>query len=86
MPDEHFEEGTAELVAKYKAADAKNLPMFKEKMTEILYSDETLAEFRKVAGEPVWNQWVADNKDKFDAQNVLDTMWALIEEARAKGL
>jgi TRAP-type C4-dicarboxylate transport system substrate-binding protein len=80
------DEVTAELVSKYKAADERNLPMFKESMTEILYSDETLAEFRKVAGEPVWNQWVADNKDKFDAQNVVDTMWALIEEAKAKGL
>ena len=80
------DEVTAELVAKYKAADERNLPMFKASMTEILYSDETLAEFRKVAGEPVWNQWVADNKDKFDAQSVLDTMWSLIEEAKAKGL
>jgi TRAP-type C4-dicarboxylate transport system substrate-binding protein len=77
------DEVTDEMIAKYKAADDKNIPMFKEKMTEILYTEEQLAEFRKVAGEPVWNKWVEDNKDKFDAQNVLDTMWKLIEEAKS---
>jgi len=80
------DEVTAEMIAKYKAADDKNIPAFRAKMTEILYTDEQLAEFRKVAGEPVWNKWVEENKDKFDAQNVLDTLWALIEEAKAKGL
>jgi hypothetical protein len=35
-----------------------------------------------VAGKPVWDKWVADNKDKFDAQNVLDTLLAEIDKAK----
>ena len=31
-----------------------------------------MAEFRRVAGKPVWDQWVADNKDKFNSQELLD--------------
>lgn len=72
------------LIEQYKVADAKNLPMFEKEMTKIVYDDETLEEFRKVAGEHVWNKWVEDNKDKFDAQDVLDRTWALIKEAQAR--
>ena len=74
------------MIDKYKAADAKNLPEFEKEMHKIVYSDEQLEQFRKVAGKPVWNKWVAENKDKFDAQNVLDTMLQLIKEAKAKGM
>jgi hypothetical protein len=31
-----------------------------------------MAEFRKIAGKPVWDKWVADNKDKLPAQELLD--------------
>lgn len=77
-------EATQAMIDAYKATDAQNIPMFEEMMTRIDYTDEQLAEFREVAGEPVWKQWVEDNKDKFDAQGVLDRTWELIEEARAK--
>lgn len=80
------DEVTQALIDAYKAADEKNLPMFEERMTKIVYSEETLAEFREKAGQPVWDKWVADNKDKFDAQDVLDTTWELIEEAKNKGM
>ncbi len=80
------DEVTEVLIEEYHKADAKNLPMFEERMTKIVYDDETLAEFREAAGEPVWNNWVEDNKDKFDAQDVLDTVWEEIEKAQeAKG-
>ena len=72
-------------VDEYKKADEKNLPEFEEAMHKIVYDDATLEEFRKVAGEPVWAQWVEDNQDKFDAQGVLDRMLELIEEAQAQG-
>lgn len=58
--------------AAYAEADSKNLPRFQEKLQEIVYTDEQLAEFRKNGGEPVWNEWVEQNKDTFDAQAVLD--------------
>ena len=60
------------LKAAYKKADEKNLPMFISKMEAIEYSDDQLAEFRKVGGAPVWNDWVAKHKGEFDAQGLLD--------------
>jgi TRAP-type C4-dicarboxylate transport system substrate-binding protein len=78
------DEVTQAMIEKYVAADAKNLPEFEKTMTKIVYDDATLAQFAEVAGKPVWDKWVADNKDKFDAQGVLDRMWELIKEAQAK--
>ncbi len=68
----------------YAAADAKNLPEFEASMTKITYSDEQLAEFQKVAGQPVWDDWIAANKDTFDAQGVFDAVFEYAEEAKAK--
>ena len=65
----------------YAEADDVNLPVFRETMQEIVYSDEQIAEFRAVAGQPVWDAWIADNQDKFDAQGVFDAIWAYAEEA-----
>ena len=67
--------------AAYAAQDAKNLPMFKETLTEITYSDEQLAEFREIAGKPVWDEWIEANKDKFDSQALFDVIWQYAEEA-----
>jgi TRAP-type mannitol/chloroaromatic compound transport system substrate-binding protein len=69
-------------VQAYIEIDKKNLPMFKAKLKEVLYSEAELKRFRDIAGKPVWDKWVADNKDKFDAQNVLDTLLAEIEKAK----
>ncbi|MEP2980936.1 MAG: C4-dicarboxylate ABC transporter substrate-binding protein [Lentilitoribacter sp.] len=69
-------------LAAYAAADEKNLPMFKEKLTEIVYTDDQLAKFKEVAGQPVWDEWVAANKEKFDAQDVLDSVFKFAEEAK----
>ena len=76
------DEVTQAMIDKYVAADEKNLPEFEAKMTKIVYDDATLAEFAEKAGKPVWEKWVADNKDKFDAQSVLDQLFALIDEAK----
>jgi TRAP-type mannitol/chloroaromatic compound transport system substrate-binding protein len=67
----------------YVDIDKVNLPLFKSKMQEILYSDAELKRFREVAGKPVWDKWIADNKDKFDSQNVFDTLQAEIAKAKA---
>jgi TRAP-type C4-dicarboxylate transport system substrate-binding protein len=60
------------LKAAYKKADDKNLPAFRAKMTAIAYSDAELGRFREVAGAPVWQDWVAKHKGKFDSQGLLD--------------
>ena len=65
----------ASMKAAYKKADDKNLPMFKSKLKEIKYDEKTLSEFRKTAGKPVWDAWVDANKDKFDAQALLDLIF-----------
>lgn len=70
--------------AAYAEQDEKNLPVFKETMTEIVYSDEQLAEFREIAGQPVWDAWIAANADKFDAQGVFDAVWDYAKEAQSQ--
>ncbi len=78
------QEATDATIAAYEAADAKNIPAFEAKMEKIMYSDEELAKFKEIGGEPVWNKWIADNKDKFDSQGLFDKMMALLAEAQAK--
>lgn len=68
----------------YLDIDEKNLPLFRGKLTEVVYTDEQLDEFRKVAGKPVWDEWVAENKDKFDAQGLLDLIFAEAKKASKK--
>lgn len=67
--------------AAYAEQDAKNLPMFEETMEKIVYSEEELERFREIAGQPVWDEWIAANSDKFDAQDVFDSVWKLADEA-----
>jgi TRAP-type C4-dicarboxylate transport system substrate-binding protein len=78
------DEVTQVMIDRYVEADSKNLPEFEKTMTKIVYDDATLQQFADVAGKPVWQKWIDDNKDKFDSQNVFDTMWELIKEAQAK--
>ena len=70
--------------AAYAAQDKKNLPIFEKTLTKITYDDATLAKFRDVAAKPVWDDWIAKNQDKFDAQGVFDAVWAYAKEAEAK--
>lgn len=65
----------------YAVADAENLPKFEAKLQKIVYTPEQIEEFRKVAGQPVWDAWIAANKDKFDSQGVFDAIWQYAEEA-----
>lgn len=90
LPDQYKEllEKYRELVldtelAEYKTADEKNLPMFREMMTEVVYTEEQLAQFREVAGKPVWDAWIAANQDAFDAQGLFDAVFEYAEEAKA---
>jgi TRAP-type C4-dicarboxylate transport system substrate-binding protein len=64
----------------YQEIDKKNLPIFKEKLIEIVYTPEQLEQFKKVAAEPVWNEWVAANKDKFDGQELIDLILKIAAE------
>ncbi len=68
----------------YIDIDKKNLPKFKEKLTEVRFTPAQLKEFRKVAGEPVWNEWIAENQDKFDAKGLVAAVEAEIDKAKKK--
>jgi TRAP-type mannitol/chloroaromatic compound transport system substrate-binding protein len=70
-------------LAAYASADTTNLPIFESTMTKVTYSDEQLAEFRDVAGKPVWDAWIEANKDKFDSQGVFDAVFEYAAEAQA---
>lgn len=59
----------------YIDIDKVNLANFAKKLKPVTYTEAQLQEFRRVAGKPVWDKWVADNKDKFDAQGVLDLLF-----------
>lgn len=72
------------MIDAYGKADAENLPVFRKKLTEVLYSPEQLKEFQAKAGKPVWDKWIADNQAKFDAKSVFDTMMSEAEKAVAK--
>jgi TRAP-type C4-dicarboxylate transport system substrate-binding protein len=53
----------ATLKQAYAEADAKFLPEFKKKgIAFIRYTDEELKQFRKVAAEPVWEEWVKNRE------------------------
>jgi TRAP-type C4-dicarboxylate transport system substrate-binding protein len=68
------------MLSAYGQADAANLPVFRKRLTEVLYTEAQLKDFSEKAGRPVWDKWIADNQSKFDAKNVLDT---LLAEAQA---
>jgi len=73
-------------LAEYAKADETNLPAFEEAMTKITYSDEQIAQFKEVAGKPVWDAWIEANKADFDAQGVFDAIFEYAAEAEAAGL
>ncbi len=70
------EMGYKALKAAYAAKDEENLPKWRKHLTEVKYTDEELAKFQKIAAKPVYDQWIAENKDKFDAKALMDTMLA----------
>jgi TRAP-type C4-dicarboxylate transport system substrate-binding protein len=65
----------------YVAIDKKNLPMLAQKLKPVTYTKAQLEEFRSVAGKPVWDKWVEENKDKFNAREVLDLVFETAKRA-----
>ena len=67
----------------YKAADEKNIPLFKKRNIEFIhYSDQEMADFRKVAGEPVWQEWVSHRGGQgVPAREILDLVLSAAKQA-----
>ena len=69
--------------AAHAAQDEINLPMFQETMTQITYTEAQLEEFREIAGQPEWDEWIEANKDAFDSRGVFDAIRQYAEEAKS---
>ena len=66
----------------YVAADEKNIPMFQKQLTEIRFTPEEIATFRKEIGEPLWKEaFVDEYGDKIPAQELLDFLLSEAEKA-----
>lgn len=76
LMNEAKEIGYKALKAGYAAKDTENLPKWRKRLKEVVYTDAELANFRKIGGQPVYDKWVADNKDKFDSKALMDAMFA----------
>lgn len=64
----------AAIEADYKKKDIANEKKWKAdpKMQMVQIPEDQMAEFRKVAGKPVWEAWVKENAGKFNSQELLD--------------
>ncbi len=70
------------LKAAYKAADDKNLPIFKKNMEEVRYDDATLDAFRKAGAKPVWDEWIKEATEAgIPAQELFDLIMAEAKKA-----
>lgn len=67
-------------VQAYVDIDKKNLPMFEARLKGVTYTREQLAEFQRVAGKPVWDKWVEENKARFNGQELIDTIFKIARE------
>ncbi|HEX9569470.1 MAG TPA: TRAP transporter substrate-binding protein DctP [Rhodospirillales bacterium] len=76
------DEVTKVLIDEYEKADKVNVPKLEKTHKKIVYDAATLKEFHKIAGKPVWDKWIADNKDKFDAKGVFDAVWEIAKKAK----
>lgn len=64
----------AAIEADYKKKDIANEKKWKAdpKMQMVQIPEDQMAEFRKIAGKPVWEAWVKENAGKFNSQELLD--------------
>lgn len=65
------------LAKAYGAADEKNLPLFKRRLTFVTYTPAELAKFHQLGAKPVWDAWVAEMSAKgIPARELLDLIFA----------
>ena len=69
-----------EQVKAYVEIDKKNLPMFQQRLKPVTYTKAQLEEFQRVAGRPVWDKWVEENKGRFNGQELIDAILKIARE------
>ena len=62
----------------YVDVDMVNLPMLRETLQEVRYSEAQLARFRAIAGKPVIDEWIAAHQDRFDARGLVETIFGAV--------
>ena len=68
------------LIAAYKKADEKWIPMYHKQMQVVKFSKAQHDELKKIGAEPVWNEWVQKWADKIPSQDLLDFVLARAEK------
>lgn len=71
--------------AAYAKKDKENLKEWPKKMKAVTIPEAQMAEFRKVAGQPIWDEWVAETAPSVpEAQELLDLLLKTAKDARAQ--
>lgn len=69
--------------AAYAKKDVENLKEWPKKMKAITIPEDQMAEFRKVAGQPIWDEWVKETAPSVpEAQELLDLLLKTAADAR----
>ena len=73
----------AAMEAAYKEKDIANEKKWREggKIRMVRVPENEMAGFRDIAGQPVWDAWVEDNKDELPAQELLDLVLSTAKAA-----
>ena len=73
----------AAMDAAYKAKDVANEKKWREggKIRMVQIPEDEMAGFRDIAGQPVWDAWVEDNKDDLPARELLDLVLSTAKAA-----
>ena len=73
----------AAMDAAYKEKDVANEKKWSEggKIQMVQIPEEEMAGFREIAGQPVWDAWVAENQDDLPAQELLDLVLSTAKAA-----
>ncbi|MDX1715567.1 MAG: TRAP transporter substrate-binding protein DctP [Anderseniella sp.] len=77
LMDVRSEAADAQIQA-YIDIDKKNLPMLEQKLKKVVYTDEQLAEFRKMASKPVIEEWIKENEGSFDARGLVELIYTTV--------
>jgi TRAP-type C4-dicarboxylate transport system substrate-binding protein len=70
----------------YVSQDKINIPKWEKegKLKAITYGAAELAEFRKIGGQPVWDEWIKENEKDVPAKELFDLVLKYAKEAKKK--
>lgn len=67
--------------AAYIKMDKVNLAKWPKMMKMVTIDEKEMAEFRRIGGRPLWNDWVKENEGDIPAQELLDLVLKTAKEA-----